>query len=28
MHLYDAENFYCLQNVIINELKKINWNFE
>jgi hypothetical protein len=28
MHLYDAENFYRLQNAIINELKKINWNFE
>jgi hypothetical protein len=28
MHLYDAENFYRLQNAIINELQKINWNFD
>jgi hypothetical protein len=28
MHLYDAESFYRLQNAIIHELKKINWNFE
>jgi hypothetical protein len=28
MHLYDSENFYRLQNAIINELKKINWNFD
>jgi hypothetical protein len=28
MHLYHAENFYRLQNAIIHELKKINWNFE
>jgi hypothetical protein len=28
MHLYDPENFYRLQNAIIHELKRINWNFE
>jgi hypothetical protein len=28
MHLYDAENFFRLQNAIFNELIKINWNFE
>jgi hypothetical protein len=28
MHLYDAENFYRLQNAIIKELKNINWNFD
>jgi hypothetical protein len=28
MHLYDSENFYRLQNAIIKEFKKINWNFD
>jgi hypothetical protein len=28
MHLYDAENFYWLQNAIIHELKRIKWNFD
>jgi hypothetical protein len=27
MHLYDAENFYLLQQAIINELSRNNWNF-